>query len=393
MKKTSWVKNNPPLKGKKIAIVFHEATSGVADDLRDFLLKEGVAELLFIAHPLLYLKENFRKSSRYEMYVGGKCIKEGKAFHWVLPEILLYAKDCLYTFFWCLFLSKRIDIFIGIGNVNAFTGLILRQFLYVNKVIYYVIDYVPIHFQNTIINTIYHTVEKIAALYSNWTWNLSPRMIEARNRRWGIKFPNQLVMFHGVAFNRIKRVPFEKVHKSEILFMGTLLKKQGIQLLIEALGEIRQKIPNVKLIIIGKGPYEIELKQLTKKMNLLEQVEFLGYIPDQRQVENRIAQAALAIALYDKQSDEFTYYADPGKIKNYLGAGVPVIMTDVPFIASQVVQAKCGFIVEYNKEELSKTILSFFTNTELMKMYRLNAIAFAREYDWKKIFKRGFQNI
>ena len=59
----------------KAVIVIHEATTGFAYDLRDYLLKLGIQELLFIAHPLLYLKENFKKSSRYELYRNGKLIK------------------------------------------------------------------------------------------------------------------------------------------------------------------------------------------------------------------------------------------------------------------------------------------------------------------------------
>ena len=53
MKKVSLAKSNA-------VIVIHEETTGLAYDLRDYLLKQGIRELLFIAHPLLYLKKNFK---------------------------------------------------------------------------------------------------------------------------------------------------------------------------------------------------------------------------------------------------------------------------------------------------------------------------------------------
>ena len=121
-------------------------------------------------------------------------------------------------------------------------------------------------------------------------------------------------------------------------------------------------------------------------MRLEKYVEFLGYIRNHKDVENRIAKAALAIALYDRRYDEFSYYADPGKIKNYLGAGVPVIMTDVPYVAEEIAKNKCGFIVQYSKKDLLDILLKFFSDKKLMKEYRYNAVRFAKKYDWDKVF-------
>lgn len=367
-------------------IVVHEATTGLVYDLRDYLLKQGVEKLLFISHPLIYLKDNLKKSSRYELYKAGKLIKTKTAFHWVLPEPLLYLKDFFYTIYWCLTVSRKCDIFLGINNLNAFSGCLLKFLRRVDRVIYYVIDYIPQRFSNRVLNEIYHQIEKFSAQYSDWTWNLSPRMIEARRKKWQINFPHQLVVPHGIHFARIKRLSFNEVDKQEILYMGTIFKKQGIQLVIEALPEIVKKIPQIKFCLIGKGPYEQELKQLVHKLNLKQQVEFLGYIPDHRQVENRIASAAVGLAMYEGLRRNFVYYTDPGKVINYLGAGVPVFITNVPYIAKVIERAGCGIIVPYKKEKFAEELIRFLLDEEKMKSYRLNALKFAQKYDWDKIF-------
>src|SRR3972149_11366644 len=136
------------LSGKKAVIVFHGSTIGPAHDLRDYLLKEGIGELLFISHPLLYIKDNFGKSSTCEIFREKKLIKTKVSFHWVLPEHLLYLKDSFYTLFWSLTLIGKFDYFFGLGNLNAFAGFILKAIGGVNKVIYYVIDYIPKSFVN-----------------------------------------------------------------------------------------------------------------------------------------------------------------------------------------------------------------------------------------------------
>lgn len=385
---------NRSLIKRKISVVFHEATSGFVYDLRDYLLKEGVEELLFISHPLLYLKDNYKKRSRYEIYKKGILIKTGEAFHWKLPEPLLYIKDVIYTILWCIsFGGNKNNLFIGIGNLNAFSGNIVKLLNKNIKVIYYVIDFIPKRFENKVIDFIYQRIEKLSAENSYLTWNLSPRMIEGRKKKWKKDFPNQIVVPHGVNFKRIKRVPLKNINLHEILYMGTLLEKQGIQLIISSLPIILKSIPDVQFTIIGRGPYEEKLKKLVKKEKLEKHVSFLGYIKDHSEVENRIAKAAIAVAIYNKRHDDFSYYADPGKIKSYLGAGVPVIMTDVPFVAKEVEEAKCGLIVEYNKNQVIKSIISFFSNKEIIMKYKKNAIKFAKKYDWEIIYKNAFSKI
>ena len=377
-------------RSKSAIIVIHEATTGPGHDLKDFLLKQKIENLLFIAHPLIFIKDNLKKSSRFELYKKGKLLRKGESFHWQLPEYLLYVKDLIYTILWSFRFIDKCDHFIGSGNLNAFAGHILKGLNRASNVIYYVIDYIPKRFSNKFINNAYQRLEKFCALKSDWTWNLSPVMIEARNKRWNMEFPHQRVVMHGVHFNRIKRLTFEQVNKLEILYMGALLKKQGIQLVIESLPGIRKILPGIKFTIIGSGAYEVELRKIVKRLDLDKQVQFLGYIASHREVENRMAKAALAVALYEEKPDNYTYYTDPGKVKNYLGAGLPVVISDVPYIAKVIEKAKCGIIVSYNKNEVTKKIVKLLSNQKELKKYRQNAINFAQDYDWEKIFYEAF---
>lgn len=377
---------------RKAAIIIHESTTGPGHDLRDYLLKQRIHELLFIAHPLLYLKDGFQKVSHYKLYKNGILVNKNSSSHFFLPEPILYIKDIIYSLVWCLRSSSSFDVVIGVGNLDAFAACMIKSFGKAKRSIYYVIDYVPRRFRNKIINWLYHWVEQYAASHSDYTWNLSPRMIEARENKWQRIFPNQLVVPHGVHFKRIKRVPFSHINKAEIIYMGSLLKKQGIQIVIQSLPAIARKIPNIKLTIIGRGPYGEDLKKFVQSTHTERYVTFLGYIEKHEEVENRIAKAAIALALYVKEFDDFSYYADPGKIKNYLGAGVPVIMTDVPHVAREIYRVRCGFIVKYNKEEIIQTLIKFFRNPELLKEYRKNALLFAKHYDWERVFTRALKH-
>lgn len=378
---------------RKAVLIIHEATTGPGHDLRDYLLKNKIGELLFISHPLLYITDNYKKSSYYLHYKKGKLVEKHTAFHFSLPEPLLYFKDVIYSIMWTMTRIHSVDIVVGFGNLNAFAGLILRGLAISKKTVYYVIDYVPQRFSNNYLNEGYHWIEKISAEKSDTSWNLSPRMIEAREKKWKKKFPHQLTVPHGVHIERIKHVPFAKVHKTEILYMGTLLKKQGIQLVLKSLKSVAKKVKDIQFTIIGRGPYEPELQSLVKKLGVQKYVTFLGYVESHEEMENRIAQSGIAVALYDKKNDAFSYYADPGKIKNYLGAGVPVLMTDVPYVARQVVEGKCGFIVEYNENTVIEKLVQYLSNEKMMKQYRKNALRFTKKYEWGTIFDNAFKEM
>jgi len=61
-----------------------------------------------------------------------------------------------------------------------------------------------------------------------------------------------------------------------ILTARRLVYKNGIQFLIQALQEIVRQRPDISLIIYGKGPMEIKLRKLAERLNMANNVRFLG---------------------------------------------------------------------------------------------------------------------
>jgi len=116
------------------------------------------------------------------------------------------------------------------------------------------------------------------------------------------------------------------------------------------------------------------------------------HIKDHTEVEKLIAKSALAVALYERGDLErnFTYYSDPGKIKVYLGAGVPVLLTDVPYNAKEIEKEKCGKIVELEPKSIARAVVELMKNEDVLKKYRKNAIEYAKRFDWNLIFGRIF---
>lgn len=375
---------------KKIVIATHYwADYGPGQELKKYLLKNKIKKLLWIQHPLMYSKR--LPGSGYELYEDGKKIKTFLPKIKKSPAVFAYIKDFFLTIFFVLKSREEFNIFVGVNNLNAIAGLFLKKIGKVKKCIYYVIDYTPIRFENRLLNWIYHKIESICAIKCDEVWNLSPRMIEARKKIKGIKSDNRhKIVPMGIWFDEIKRYKFEEINKHQLVFMGHIIEKQGVQFVIQAIPKIVKEILNFKFLVIGEGEYLKELKKLVKKLRVDKYIEFTGYIKDHATIEKLIGKSALAVALYEKGDLDrnFTYYADPGKIKVYLSTGVPVLLTDVSHNAKDIEERKCGKIVDPHPKSIAKTVIELMEDEKILKEYRENVLEYAKQFDWNLIFKK-----
>ena len=60
-----------------------------------------------------------------------------------------------------------------------------------------------------------------------------------------------------------------------------LVNRMGLDRLIDAMVEVRKQVPDVWLGIAGKGPIASQLQQQIEDLDLTDQVELLGFIPDE----------------------------------------------------------------------------------------------------------------
>jgi len=376
---------------QKITIVTHELIYGVPQALRDYLIKRKARQLLFIGLPFL----DSRKAS-FALYKNGHKIDKKITIRNKSLGILDYFID-FFQVIWRIYLSKETyDLFIGVNNLNSLAGLFLRKIGKVKKVVFYTMDFVPIRFNNKLLNYIYHQIEVICVRKCDETWNVSPRMAKGREKYLGLpekKYPQKFVPV-GIWNDKIKKTPFEQIKKNQLLFIGHLLKKQGVQMVLEALTLVKKEIKEIQFLIVGGGPYEDFLKNRVKELNLSKNVIFTGWIKDRNKLDQMISESAVAMATYKPEKKilcNFTYFADPYKLKDYLGAGLPVVLTDISYNAKEIAEKGCGIIVKYERTEIAKAIIGLMKDQEKLKKYRLNALNYAKELDWMNVYDRIFK--
>mgnify|MGYP000906025349 FL=1 len=95
--------------------------------------------------------------------------------------------------------------------------------------------------------------------------------------------------------NRFAR-PDEKI----VLFVGRLVREKGVWLIIEAIQDLLKRVPEAKLVIVGKGPEEIFLRDHVRRLGLEHKVYLTGFIDDElRNLLYRICHVAVFPSLYE----------------------------------------------------------------------------------------------
>ncbi|MBM3575870.1 MAG: glycosyltransferase family 4 protein [Alphaproteobacteria bacterium] len=377
---------------RKIIIATHELVYGAPQALRDYLEMEGFDQVTFISHPLL----DMNSASYVEIKNKGLERKRRVATEQLRVQALNYLAHGIRSILWGFLHGGRADLYVGANPLNAMAGLILKALGRVDKVIYYTIDFTPMRFDSPLLNWLYHALDRQCVIRSDEVWNVSPQIAIGREKLHGAEaFPGdrQRVVPIGVWFNKVRRLPHDQVKPYQLLFLGHLLEKQGVQLVIEAIPIIVRSVPDFQFLIVGGGEYETTLRQAVIDKCVTEHVKFMGWIKDREVVDNLMADSMAAIATYRHDMASFTTYADPTKLKDYLSAGLPIIMTDVPSNARELEARGCAVIVDADKDSIARAVVELMTNQRVLKSMHASAVKYIEEFDWAKLFARNLSRV
>jgi glycosyltransferase involved in cell wall biosynthesis len=156
--------------------------------------------------------------------------------------------------------------------------------------------------------------------------------------------------------------------------------------------ELKKRVPDFSFVIVGGGKNIPALREEIQKAGLQDCVTVHGFVESMQDVLALLAKAGVAIAPYfpfDKNS--FTFYSDPGKIKTYLGCGLPIVLTDVPPIAKTLANEQVGKIASYDAADFAEKVAEII-NTPDYNRLRTHVQDFGRRFDWNIVFETAFAN-
>ncbi len=367
---------------------------GAVQALQAHMVRQG-ATFVAIEHPL-FVDASWTTAayaSTYRRYILGRAVMNRRGPCLRYPQVLRYLKDVMYTV-WCgVREPQRIEVFVGIDNLNAVSGVLLKWLGRVRRVVFYTVDYAKTaRFRNPWLDAGYRWVDRFAVWGADEVWSVSERIHQERQRMTGNLrklrlVPNTVDLGQVPDLTQIQRIP------GRLVFMGGLMQESGLDELIEALPMIRREVPSASLTVIGGGPSEPALRRLTEARGLQDVVRFLGYRPYQEAVAE-VAQACLGISPYSPTAPEapYLYYCDPSKVKAYLACGCPVIIYDLPEIAQTIERAGAGATYR-TRQELIRAVVTFLTDETALARARMKSLELAARFDQTQVFESALRSV
>ena len=177
----------------------------------------------------------------------------------------------------------------------------------------------------------------------------------------------------------VKKLKEQYKDKFVIGHVGALVDAhKGQSTIIRSVPYLREQIPNLKVLLIGSGKDEIELKNLAKDM---PDVEFLGFKDN--------------VADYLKCMDVFVYPSNHeglgSTILDAMEQGVPVVATNVGGIPELVKDDESGLLIEAgNDKGLSEAIGRIYNDGSCRQRFITTGLQTAAQNSAEKMAERFY---
>jgi glycosyltransferase involved in cell wall biosynthesis len=335
-------------------------------------------ELVNRGNEVILYTPNFPKSESVEF-------KDGFLIHRIPVFFKIFEAPAALFFFHML--KEDCDlIHIHIPPIfGAFSSLILSR-----------IKHVPIvlTFHNDTFgkNALQHLVEQVYKVILNKIVLRNVNMVTVPSQgyyselnRSGLEKNKIIVIRNGITFKNKVEFDVEKMErkfnfsrKKIVLFVGALEKRKGIEFLIRSLPIVREKISEMKLVIVGNGSEKTHLQDLACNLGIKDYVNFKGQINDDQ--------------LYDmyEQCDVFvlpSLYESFGIVLlEAMSHRKPVVASRITGVTELVKTDYNGLLVEpKNIQQLAKAIIKVLSQENYSVQLGKNGKYFSKKFEWEEI--------
>ncbi len=122
-----------------------------------------------------------------------------------------------------------------------------------------------------------------------------------------------------------------------VLYVGRLSPEKGVPHLLEALGLARRRIAGLRLVVIGCGPLEGQLRSQVERLGLAESVRFVGRVPN---AELPVWYRAAEVTVMPSLREGFGLVAVES-----LACGTPIVASRVGGTTDIARAFECGVLV------------------------------------------------
>lgn len=187
-----------------------------------------------------------------------------------------------------------------------------------------------------------------------------------------------------VIFPSIEEKEIEKQNQNsaQFIYVGRLVFYKNLEVLIRAVKIVKKKEPEIKLIIVGGGPYKRKLMDLIKKEALEPNIIFKGYVDGEEKMKLISQSNAL---LFPSLCEGFGLV-----ILEAFSLSKPVLVSDIRPMSEIVSHEETGYVLNpHDENEWANKMLDLMHNPEMStRLGSSGRKVFENKYNIQTMYKK-----
>lgn len=236
---------------------------------------------------------------------------------------------------------------------------------------------------------LYYNFEKFLANYTDVIITINNEDYNLAKDKLNIKNVQHVP---GVGIDLNKFIAQDEKNKNELRYkynykeddfilvcVGELGVNKNQDMAIDLVEQLKYEIPNIKLLLVGRGKLEQSYRNKVKSLNLDDYIDFLGYRND---VENIMRLSDVAISMSRREGL-------PVNILEAMATGLPLVVTNCRGNRDLVKHNENGYVVELNDINSFKYFIQKIASSDQLKnKFKVKSLNNIENYSIKSIEKK-----
>jgi glycosyltransferase involved in cell wall biosynthesis len=168
-----------------------------------------------------------------------------------------------------------------------------------------------------------------------------------------------------------------------MVYHGTIARRLGLDLAVEAFVKIANDCPNAKLEILGDGDAANDLEKQIEATGMQDRIYFSKRLFRVEEATEMIQGAS--VGLIPNRLDKATNYMLPVKLLEYVYFAIPVIAPRLLAIQHYFSEDQVAYYEPGNVDDLAATIRRFYKNPAERYSLAVKSSAFAQDFHWNML--------
>lgn len=185
------------------------------------------------------------------------------------------------------------------------------------------------------------------------------------------------VVLCGLDHGRYRDLGLPRFERPTIVHLGRLRRYKSVEVVMRAMGVVRARVPDARLVIVGDGPHRPALERYAAGLGIEGAFEFTGHLGGE-ELTRLLNRSHVLFNASPKEGWGLT-------VVEANACGVPVVASDRPGLRDSVVDGVTGFLVPYgDPEAFGARAADLLCDPDLWRGMSARAIERVSEFTWER---------